>query len=225
MHEKTNLDNYASFIYNKSIKIKKGQVTVMTVPDKLRFALEEKGGVITTAQANEVGISNERLRLLEESGDLERVNFGVYALPGEFVDRMYIVQLRRPKIIYSHETALYLHDLTDRDPFRYSVTVPTGYNAQTLREDGFDVYMVKKELHQLGIIKLPTVFGNLVTAYNLERTICDCLRSRNQMDMDIVIDGIKRYAKRSDKNLNTLMEMSKTFGVSKILQNYIEVLL
>ena len=92
-------------------------------------------------------------------------------------------------------------------------------------EKKFDVYMVKKELHQLGIIKLPTMFGNLVTAYNMERTICDCLRSRNQMDMDIVIDGIKRYAKRRDKNLNTLMEMSKTFGVSKILRNYMEVLL
>lgn len=87
----------------------------MAMPNELQSVLKQNGGIVTTAGANEVGVSNERLRLLVKSGELERVNFGVYILPDEFVDKMYIAQLRRPKIIYSHETALFLHDLTDRD--------------------------------------------------------------------------------------------------------------
>jgi len=197
----------------------------VALPNELQSILEQNGNIVTTAQANEAGISNQRLRLLVQSGDLERVSFGVYILPGEFADKMYIAQLRRPKIIYSHETALFLHDLTDRDPISYTVTVPTGYNASRLRDDGFTVFTIKRDLHEIGVTKLTTMFGNTVKVYGLERTICDCLRSRNQLDIAIVTDAMKRYARRKDKNLNTLMQMAETFKVTKLLRNYMEVLL
>ena len=197
----------------------------MSIPDNLQLVLARNGGTVTTAQANEAGFSNERLRLLVKSGKLERVSFGVYTLPDELVDKMYASQLRRPKTIYSHETALFLHDLTDRDPISYSVTVPTGYNATKLRDELFIVYMIKRELHEVGIVQLSTMFGNIVTVYGLERTICDCLRSRNQMDIAIVTDAIKCYAKRKDKNLNTLMRMAEMFQITKLLRSYMEVLL
>ena len=197
----------------------------MAIPNELQSILMQNGGMITTAQANEVGISNERMRLFVKSGDLERVAFGIYVLPDEFADKMYISQLRRPKIIYSHETALFLHDLTDRDPINYTVTVPTGYNATKLKEDGFTVFTIKRELHEIGVTKLTTMFGNLVIACGLERTICDCLRSRNQLDIAIVTDAIKRYTLRKDKNLNTLMQMAEMFKVAKPLRSYMEVLL
>jgi predicted transcriptional regulator of viral defense system len=197
----------------------------VSVPEALRSILAKNGCAVTTAQANEIGISNERLRLLVKAGDLERAAFGVYILPDELVDKMYTAQLRRSKIIYSHETALFLHDLTDRDPVRYTVTVPTGYNAARLREEGFTVFTITRELHEVGVVKLTTMFGHTVIAYGLERTICDCLRSRNKMDISIVTDAIKRYTARKDKNLNTLMKMAETFGVTKQLRSYMDVLL
>ena len=197
----------------------------MPVPKELQTVLVHNGGIVTAAQANEVGISNERLRLLVKSGDLERACFGVYILPDEFADKMYIAQLRRPKIIYSHETALFLHDLTDRDPISYMVTVPTGYSATRLRNDGFTVFTIKRELHEVGVTSHKTMFGNPVAVYDLERTICDCLRSRNRLDIAVVTDAIKRYAKRKDKNLNKLMQMAETFKVTKKLRSYMEVVL
>lgn len=197
----------------------------MAMPNELQSLLKQNGGIVTTAQANEVGVSNERLRLLVHSGDLERVTTGIYVLPDEFADKMFIVQLRRPKIIYSHETALFLHELTDRDPINYMVTVPTGYNPTRLREDGFTVFTIKRELHEIGVAKLTTMFGNSVTVYDMERTICDCLRSRNNLDIAVVTDALKRYAKRKDKNLNKLMQMAETFKVTKLLRGYMEVLL
>lgn len=128
-------------------------------------------------------------------------------------------------MIYSHGTALFLHELTDRDPISYTVTVPTGYQTAKLRDDGFRVFTVKPELHPLGITERLTIFGNSVQTYDLDRTICDCLRSRNQMDVAMVTDAIKRYVKRSDKKLHSLMHMAELFGVSKQIGNYLEVLL
>ncbi|MBW7875382.1 MAG: type IV toxin-antitoxin system AbiEi family antitoxin domain-containing protein [Candidatus Cloacimonetes bacterium] len=193
--------------------------------EELQSILIQNGGILTTSQANEAGISNERLRLFVQSGDLERVAFGIYALPDELVDKMYVTQVLRPKIIYSHETALFLHELTDRDPLGYTVTVPSGYNTTKLRQDGFTVFTIKREFHELGTVKLTTIFGHTVVGYGLERTICDCLRNRNQMDIAVVTDSIKRYVRRKDKNLNSLTQLAETFGVAKLLTSYLEVLL
>lgn len=197
----------------------------MALPNELWSVLNQNGGIVTTAQANEVGVSNERLRLLVKSDHLRRLTFGVYILPDELVDKMYIAQIRRPKIIYSHETALFLHGLSDRDPINYSVTVPTGYNASRLQEDGFTVFMIKRELHEIGVTKSTTMFGNSITVYGMERTICDCMRSRNRLDIAIVNDAIKRYARRKDKNLNVLMQMADTFQVTNLIRSYMGVLL
>lgn len=197
----------------------------MGLPIDLLSVLRENRGMMTTAQANAVGVSNERLRLLVKSGDLERVAQGVYILPDEFEDKMYIAQLRRPKMIYSHETALYLHDLTDRDPINYSVTVPTGYNASRLKADGFTVYMIHRDRHNIGVSEKQTLFGNSVVVYNMERTICDCMRNWNQLDIAVGTDALKRYAKRKDKDLNQLLEMARMFKVTERLRYYLEVLL
>lgn len=197
----------------------------MPLPSELKEYFEKNGGTITSAKANALGISNERLRLLTEASELERVAHGVYISPDEFLDKMYVAQIRRPNMIYSHETALFLHELTERDPISYSVTVPTGYNAKTITSEGITVYSIKREIHLVGAVQMKTMFGNKVTVYGLERTICDCIRSRNKLDIAIVTDAVKRYVKRSDKDLNTLMEMAEIFRITKPLRSYMEVLL
>jgi predicted transcriptional regulator of viral defense system len=193
--------------------------------NNLKALLKKKNGIITTTEANAVGISNERLRLFVKSGALERVAHGVYASHDILPDKMYILQKQRSKLIFSHETALFLHNLTDRDPINYSVTVPIGYNTSRLKKDGVTVYSVKPDLYKRDIITMETTFGHEVSVYGLERTICDCIRSRNQMDIAVVTQALKQYSKRKDKNLNLLMKISQDFGITKVMRSYMEVLL
>ncbi|MCL2863892.1 MAG: hypothetical protein FWE54_07470, partial [Methanimicrococcus sp.] len=94
-----------------------------------------------------------------------------------------------------------------------------------LISNGFDVFTVKKELYESGVVQTKTVFGNPVRVYSLERTICDCVKSRNKMDIAVVTDALKRYSKRKDKNLHLLMEYAELFRITKLLRNYMEVLL
>ena len=197
----------------------------MLVPSQLTSLLDNHNGIITNRQAAEAGLSRERLRKLTNSGVLERVAAGIFIAPEALPDKMYMEQQRKPKIIYSHETALFLHDLTDRDPINYSVTLPGGYNTSVIAYAGFKVFTVKREYHQLGVVSMKTVYGNTIATYNLERTICDCVRSRHKMDIAIVTDALKRYSKRTDKNLNNLMDMAALFRITKPLRSYLEVLL
>jgi len=39
---------------------------------------------------------------------------------------------------------------------------------------------VKRDLHEAGAVPMQTLFGNTVIAYDLERTMCGCIYSRNQ---------------------------------------------
>ncbi|NLI61667.1 MAG: abortive phage infection protein [Clostridiales bacterium] len=197
----------------------------MKYKDRLEKLIVEKDGLITTKQVEESRIPRYFLTLLMRNGKLERVARGVYLTPDAFDDEMYRLQARNNRIIFSHETALYLHGLTDRDPLELSVTVPRGYNATNLRKEGIRVYTVKKEFFQMGIIELKTIYGRPVKAYNLERTICDIVRNRNNMDIAILNDAIKRYIDYQGRNIPQLLRYAKKLNVQKIIRKYMEILL
>ncbi|MCR3956243.1 MAG: type IV toxin-antitoxin system AbiEi family antitoxin domain-containing protein [Gudongella sp.] len=193
--------------------------------DILRELVEEYNGVITTKAAEENNIHREYLRELVREGELERVVRGVYITPDNWEDRMMILQLRRNKMIYSHETALFLHDLTDRDPLQYVVTVPSGYNPSRLKKEGFKVHTIKKDLFDLGICEVETIFGNKIRAYDVERTICDILRDRNNQDPAVVNEGIRNYVSRKEKDIHKLMQYAELLRIETVLRQYLEVLL
>jgi predicted transcriptional regulator of viral defense system len=198
----------------------------MALPPELLGAIEKNSGLVTTAQATAIGVSRQRLRLMVSRGELVYVSHGVYVLPERFVDGMHAAQLRRPAMIFSHEAALFLHNLTDLNLARYVVTVPSGYNTRRLHSEGIETYTIKRELHLLGATQVESGYGhNMVTAYDMERTICDCIRSRNRMDIAIVTDAVKMYVRRRDKDLPKLMRMAAVFHVDKHLRGYLEVLL
>jgi len=197
----------------------------MPTPTNLRNLINKNEGFITAKQANLIGISNERLRLLLKAGDLEKVDHGVYTMPGTKVDKLHIIQMRRSRAIYSHETALYLNGLIENEPEQYTVTVYTGYSPARLRNQNIQVFFINEGLIDLGFTQLVTKYGNLVNTYNMERTLCDCLRNRNQLDPFIITEGMKAYVKRRDKNLTVLMDMAEIFRVTKPLNNYLEILL
>ncbi len=197
----------------------------MTGTKKLEELIKKSGGIITTKLAETHNIHRQYLSEFVKKGKLERVAYGIYITPDVWEDKMYNHQIRKEKMIYSHETALYLLDLTDRDPLTYSITVPYGYNTMRLKKEGLIVHSVKKELFSLGTCIKKTIFGNEVKTYNMERTICDIVRDRNNQDIAVVSEALKRYINRKDKDINKLMNYARFFRIENVLRPYLEVLL
>ena len=177
--------------------------------------IEEHGGTIQTFQVLEAGISKPAFYAYVKEKGLEQAAHGIYVSPDAWTDAMYLLHLRCGQAVFSHETALFFHDLTDREPLKYSITVKTGYNPSRLREDGVQVYTVKKELHGAGVTTAKTPFGHAVPVYDMERTVCDLLRSRSHMEIQVLQDALKQYARRKDKNPRTLMQYAAMFHVKK----------
>lgn len=191
----------------------------------LKDVSERNGGILKTSDAVAAGVSKPTFAEFVKSNGYERVAHGIYLAPDAWDDGMYLLQLRFPSILFSHDTALFLHGLTDQEPLHYTATAKTGYNPSRLKESGAKVYTIKRELFDLGKTKMTTPYGHEVYTYDPERTVCDVIRSRNSMESAVLHDALKQYVKRKDKNLHRLMEYAKALRVERILRQYLEVLL
>ena len=193
--------------------------------EQLDKLMADHDGIVHTSQVVAEGISKPAFYDYIKEKKLEQVAHGVYASADAWIDTLYLIHLRSKQAVFSHETALFLHDLTDREPAPYSITVKTGYNPTRLKADGVQVYTVKPELNVVGCTTAQTSFGHTVPVYDMERTICDLIRSRKGIEIQTFQDAIKQYVRRKDKNLRTLMQYASLFRVEKILRQYLEVLL
>ena len=215
------LYNHTHIVYNMSMVVK----IELSHLERIRKVLEDHHGTLLTSDLAKFNIPRTYLSILERNGEIERVSRGVYRVPASFEDEMFSFQARYKSSIFSHETALYLHDLTDRNPLSYSITVPVGYHSISLKESGYKIFYLNRNLFDLGVISMKSPHGNEIRTTNLERTICDVLRSRNQIDVQFVNEALKKYVIHKDRNIDLLYGYAKQFRIQKIVREYIEVLL
>jgi predicted transcriptional regulator of viral defense system len=169
--------------------------------------------VVTAKEAKAKGLSKQQLQEFVARNELERVGHGLYAPADAWVDELYILHKRCPSAVFSHDEAFYYHDLVDREPMCHTITVYSGFNAHRLKAScNVKVYSVKKELLKVGKTTIIDDFGNKIPMYDLERSICDAFRSRNSIEAQDFNSILKSYVKRTDKNLNLLMEYAKLSG-------------
>ena len=186
---------------------------------------KENNGTVTTAMVVGAGFSRGNIKYLADKGMIEKSARGVYILPEVWGDEIFNLQNRFKRGIYSHETALFLWDLTDRTPNRYHMTFPANYNLTNPKEENVQCVQCMEALYELGIANAMTPGGNEVRAYSMERTLCDILRPHSRVDIQIVTEAFKRYANRSDRNIPVLSEYAKMLKVETKLRTYLEVLL
>lgn len=198
---------------------------IMNVSDQIMQLAKENNGVITAADISKKGILRGNLKNLVDSGKLEKTARGVYILPEIWEDEFINLQARFKKGIFSNETALFLWDLTDRTPNRYDMTFPETYNLTNAKQEGINCSTVKKEWYTEGEVQVKSPGGNIITAYSMERTLCDILRKINGVDTGVVSEAFKRYASRKDKNIPLLSEYAKKFRVEEKVRRYLEVLI
>ena len=193
--------------------------------DRLNLLLNENNGILMTSDVIRAGISKPCFMDYVKKVGLEKVSRGVYMSCDAWADEMYLLQTRFSGTVYSHESALYLLDLAEREPLQLTVTAKAGYNYTNLSKEGIKVYTIKHELFETGMTTLQSPTGRMLRAYNAERTICDIIRSRRYVEIQDFQTALKIYARRKEKNLPLLLRYAKEFRVEKILRQYMEMLI
>ena len=197
----------------------------MGVLEEIIEMAKNNNGTITTAMIVKAGFSRGNLQYLVDKGSLEKSARGIYILPEIWDDEFFNLQSRFKRGIFSLETALFLWDLTDRTPNVYTMTFPATYNLTKAKLENIRCVQCKNELYEIGITQVTSPSGNQVNVYNAERTLCDILKPRSSVDIQIVANIFKRYVARTDKNIPLLSEYAKQLKVENRLRSYLEVLL
>lgn len=210
-------------IYTNKYDKKRG--AFMAQKDLVTELLKENKGILTSGEAKEAGVAYKTLQRMYQAGEIEKLEQGLYMDPDQMEDEYLLTQYRCKRGIFSHETALYFHDLTDRTPFKMMLTIPSGYNTRLLKDkDRYKFFYITEELHSIGRIPMGTTFGHQVHVYDKERTICDCLKRKEQLDSDLVIEAVKRYLKTPGADYAKLLKYSEVFNIRDVVRKYMEVL-
>ena len=192
---------------------------------ELAAIAQEHGGIIETKTAIAHGISKAMLSKLCREEKIHRIVQGQYILPDNMQDELLSISKRSNQIILSHETALFLHGISDRTPFEHTITVPSDYTVSAAIKNECKVYYIKPDLFEIGRTTLNTPVGSEVPVYDLERTICDMIRSRSKVGTETFLAALKLYAASPKKDLNKLHSYAKKMRVANVLRQYLEVLL
>lgn len=178
--------------------------------------------IITNREAEKLGFGRHNLSELARTGKLERLRPGVYQLNGEITDDFVLISSGSKRIVFSYNTALYLHDLSDRTPNVFHISVPQGYNASHIKKrfPDLQVHYVKKEFYEIGKTEIKSPQGNIIPIYDIDRTICDIIIDRKNIDKQIFTDGLTRYFKSSNKNLRRLIKYSRIFKIEDKVRMY-----
>lgn len=196
----------------------------MTKTTLLEQMIKENHGYLLTSQAEKNHISRTYVMRFVKEHAMEKVASGIYITEDVWPDELFILQTRSPSVIYSGETALYLHGLIDREYTEICITVPNGYNATRLKRANIRVKYVSKETYDKGICSVPSISGNKVNVYNKERCICELIKDRKKIEVQNFQTALKEYMAGKDKNLTRLLEFAEIFKIRDEVMKYVEVL-
>ena len=204
------------------------KLTIKEFQDKSNIEIIEElmkknNGYITSKELDMFDIHRMYLSIMQEKELIKKVATGIYIDTNKIEDNYYVFGLSMPNIIYSHMTALYFHGLSiEASTDVYDITVKRSYNSAHLRKH--NVFYVDNDIYELGLVEVETPIGNKVKAYDVERCICDIIRSKNRMDSEHIKHSIREYIKRKDKDLVKLSSYAKKIGIKDSVMSYVDMM-
>lgn len=191
--------------------------------EKIFILANENNGIITNKMLKDRDIPSVYLTRMVKNGKLQRVDRGIYSTEEVMLDEYYLMYQKNKRAIFSFSSALYLHGLTDRIPYQMEITLPRSYNSSHIREDVI-VHKVVKKYYTLGRTIKKTMFGNEVACYDMERTICDLVRFRDKIDVEIFKKAIIGYKNHPERDYQKLRQYAKTMRISKQINDLLDVI-
>ena len=165
-------------------------------------------------------------KMLESArqGELIQVRRGVYAnieqLSGNMIDIDTIV----PDGILCLWSAWNIHRLTTSMPQAFHVAVKRNRKVTPPSFPRVEIHHYTEKLLPIGVMKMK-IDGFNIRLYDAERCVCDAVKFRNKIGIDVCSEIINNYLARPERNLSRLMDYARLLRVGNILEQYLQVTL
>ena len=166
----------------------------------------------------------EYYKMLEKArqGELIQVRRGVYATSEQLSGNMIDINSIVPDGILCLWSAWSIHRLTTSMPQAFHIAVRRNKKITVPAFPQMEIHYYTDKVLNIGVSQM-TIDGFSVNVYDVERCVCDAVKFRNKVGMDVCSEIINNYLERPERNISRLMDYARTLRVSAILEKYLEV--
>ena len=200
--------------------------------EKLKELFLNNGGILTTKELNEEGITSYMINKLLAENKITRFTRGNYSYNEIYLHDYEIISSLFPEAIIYLESALLLHEYTERIPNEWKIAV--GRNMKRNKYDidypKINAHYVEEDILEIGIIEIETYLDEenhnsevITKIYDKDKTICDVIKHRSKIDKEVFNIAIRNYIKDNAKNLNNLYKYARELNILGVVETYIGV--
>jgi predicted transcriptional regulator of viral defense system len=161
------------------------------------------------------------LKVWMEAGKLEKIKPGLYRNVSFSQKQDWEeVSLIVPKGIFCLFSAWQLHGLTTHISSDFHLAIPHKAKITLPEYPPVKLYHWTQVFQETGIEKKEGF-----SVYDKEKSVCDAIRFRNKVGLDITGEVVKNYLKQKDRNLDKLLHYAGLLKVEKQLNQYLSVLI
>ena len=201
----------------------------MKKKSKLELAIaifQKAGGILTMSEAISLGMHRRELYSLRDKGTIEVVSKGLYRLiempEPSFPDFIPIAK-KIPAGVICLISALAFHEITTQIPHFVYVALPSSAHKPIITYPPMRYFWFSEKLLTTGVEEHSLNEGT-VKIFDIEKTIIDCVKFRNKIGMDVVLESLRMYWQSGKANLDKLLEYASLFRVKKILKPIMEAI-
>lgn len=190
-------------------------------------SLRNAGGIVRMSEALRLGIHRRDLYKLRDAGELEMISRGLYKLkdaPEPSLPDFIPAAKKVPQGVICLISALAFHEITTQIPHFVYLAIPRSAYKPTISYPPMRYFWYSEKLLKTGV-EVHRMNGFIFKTFDVEKTLIDCVKFRNKIGMDIVLEALKMYWRRGSTNINKLMAYAKLFRVEHILKPIMETII
>lgn len=198
-----------------------------TITEKIYKVFKHGTGYARTKDIMEAGIHNIYLNDLLENGQIEKIKRGLYRWVGmneSGQQGMLDVSRAIPGGVICLLSALSYYNLTIVKPMEVSIAISNKRKVIVPEYPPVKLYYFNTAIFEAGKIE-QHIGTHSFFIYDKEKTLCDCIKYRNQIGMDVIKEALHEYLRNSSRNLEVLIKYSEICKVKPIMKNYLEVMI
>lgn len=163
------------------------------------------------------------LRKAISDGEVVRVKRGVYMLSDELADIMIDIESIVPGGILCLYSAWAYYEISTQIPPAFFVAVDTHRRVVVPDYPPVTLCYWQKKYRELGVVRRE-ISGHSVLITDLEKSVCDAVKFRNKVGIDVCAEIIHSYLRRKDKSITKLMAYATQMRIGGTMKKYLEML-
>jgi len=192
--------------------------------EKISELLKANNGYVLSKQLGS-NVLRYQLKKMADKGELIMVKRGLYrdAQLSSGADWSQVCRII-PSGVLCMFTAWQYFELTTHVSSQIHIAVP--HKQKVVLPDYPPIKLYYWSNQYQGMAKTENRYnGENIIIYDLEKSVCDAVKFRNKVGIDITAEVLKNYIKRKDRNLDALMKYAKVLRISDTMTQYLNMML